>query len=500
VVILTLAAFLGVLQSGFVNWDDPANFLDNPRYRGLGPAQLAWMFTTFHMGHYIPLTWLTLGADYLLWGMNPRGYHLTSLLFHAATALGFYLVAYRLLARILPARATTAQLILGALAAALFFSVHPLRVESVAWVTERRDVVSGFFFMLTLLAWLKYVDAVRARVRRAWYVSSILLFACALLSKALTVGLPVVLLVLDVYPLRRLGSARGWRGRRVWLEKVPYVLMAAVTGLVALAATPASAKASLEAMGPGPRALVSVYGLAFYVAKTVVPLRLSPLYAYVTGVSWTIIGGVLAGVLLVVAMRRRWPAVAAAGVVYVTLLLPTLGLFATGPQVVADRYTYLACLGWALVVGGAVAWPWAGARPVRLVAACALVVLVVLTALQVRVWRNSITLWSHAVALEPDNRFARINLGAAYAEEGRTPEAIEQYREVLRLSRDKAPWYEVLGWLYASRGSVAEALPLLVESLRLDPGRPGACANAREAVRLLNVPPPPELAACPKPS
>ena len=129
-----------------------------------------------------------------------------------------------------------------------------------------------------------------------------------------------------------------------------------------------------------------------------------------------------------------------------------------------------------------------------------LVVLAVLTALQVRVWRDSLTLWSHAVALEPDNRFARINLGAAYAAEGRTPEAIEQYREVLRLSRDKAPWYEVLGWLYASRGNVAEALPLLVEALRLDPGRPGACANAHEAVRLLNVPPPPELGACPKPS
>ena len=109
---------------------------------------------------------------------------------------------------------------------------------------------------------------------------------------------------------------------------------------------------------------MSVYGLAFYVAKTLVPIRLSPLYAYVTAVSWTTIGGVLAAALLVIVMRRRWPAVAAAGVVYVALLLPTLGIFATGPQVVADRYSYLACLGWALVVGGAVAWPWAGARPV----------------------------------------------------------------------------------------------------------------------------------------
>jgi hypothetical protein len=497
VVTVTLASFLGTLQNGFVNWDDPVNFLENPHYRGWGPGQLAWMFTTFHMGHYIPLTWLTLGGDYILWGMDPKGYHLTSLLFHAATALCFYAVACRLLTRALPERATAGHIALGAAAAALFFAVHPLRVESVAWVTERRDVVSGLFFMLTLFAWLKSVDSAEPS-RRGWYVGSILFFACALLSKALTVGLPVVLVILDVYPLRRLGGARGWRVPSVWIEKVPYLVMAGVAGLVAIAATPASATAPLQAMGLGARALVSVYGLAFYLTKTVLPLRLSPLYAYVTTVSWLTIGAVVAAVILVVAMRRRWPAVAAASLVYVTLLLPTLGLFAAGPQAVADRYSYLACLGWALAVGGMVAWPWAGERPVRLVSACVLIVLVVLTAQQVRVWRSSVTLWSRAVVLEPENRFARINLGGAYAAEGRTPEAIEQYREVLRLSRNKAPWYEVLGWLYASRGDVAEALPLLVESLRLEPGRAGACANAHEAVRRLNVPPPPELAACPE--
>jgi 4-amino-4-deoxy-L-arabinose transferase-like glycosyltransferase len=227
--VLTLAAFLGVLQNGFVNWDDPVNFLDNPRYRGLGVSQLAWMFTTFHMGHYIPLTWLTLGADYLVWGMNPKGYHLTSLLFHVATALCVYAVVRRLLARALPARTSAADVALGAAMAALFFSLHPLRVESVAWVTARRDVVSGLFFMLTLLSWLKSIDASRAAKLR-WYGASLVFFGCALLSKALAVGLPLVLVVLDVYPLRRLGGAGGWRVRGdrdpllldVWIEKVPY--------------------------------------------------------------------------------------------------------------------------------------------------------------------------------------------------------------------------------------------------------------------------------------
>jgi len=496
VVMLTLAAFLGILQNGFVNWDDPVNFLDNPSYRGLGPAQLRWMFTTFHMGHYIPLTWLTLGADYLVWGMDPMGYHLTSLLFHATTALSFYAVARRLLARALPVGTPDASIVLGAAAAALFFSVHPLRVESVAWVTARRDVVSGLFFVLTLLAWLRYAEAPEA-TRRRWYVGSLVLFACALLSKALTVGLPVVLLVLDVYPLRRLGGACGWMIRGVWLEKLPYALMAAAAAAVAIAATPESARASLETLSLGSRALVAVYGVAFYLGKTVLPVGLSPLYAFVTSVSWMILASLAAAVIITVATRRRWPALAAAGLAYVTLLLPTLGFFATGPQPVADRYSYLPCLGWALAAGGVVAWPWAGARAVRAVSAAVLALLVLLAAQQIYFWRDSVSLWSHAVALEPGNRFARINLGGAYAAAGRTPEAIDQYRVVLKLSRDKAPWYEVLGWLYASNGQVAEGLPLLLEALRLEPGRAGACINAREAVRLLKVPPPPELSACP---
>ena len=428
VITLTLAAFLGVLQNGFVNWDDPVNFLNNPSYRGLGFSQLKWMFTTFYMGHYIPLTWLTLGADYLVWGMNPTGYHLTSLLFHSATALCFYAVARRLLARALPARASTGDIALGAATAALLFAVHPLRVESVAWITERRDVVSGLFFMLALLSWLKYVDAPRA-VRRRWYAASLGFFGGAILSKALTLGLPVVLVVLDLYPLRRLGTPRGGPDRDVvasplqegargpsvgarspsvgargpsvgargpsvkdvWLEKIPYVVMATVAAGLAMAATPPSAKASLEAMSLGSRALVAAYGLAFYLVKTVLPVGLSPLYAYVTSVSWMLLAGLAMAVMIVVAMRRKWPAVAAAGVVYVALILPTLGFFAVGPQPVADRYSYLPCLGWALVAGGAVAWPWVGARVkrvgarmARVASAAALVLLLTLTMQQVR--------------------------------------------------------------------------------------------------------------------
>jgi hypothetical protein len=455
------------------------------------------MATTVHMGHWIPVTWLTLGLDYVLWGMDPRGYHLTALLFHTATAVVFYALARRLLERALPRETPPFDITLGATAAALLFAVHPLRVESVAWATERRDVVSGLFFVLTLVAYLKMVEAPEGR-RRGWYLASLALFACALLSKSITVALPVVLLILDVYPLRRLGGENGWGRRDVWMEKIPYGVLAMLVGIRAIQATPSSAQLPLEVFGFGPRLLISASSLAFYIEKTVLPIRLSPLYAYTTHIGWGTLASVLGGAILVTATWRRWPALAGAAVAYVALLFPVLGLFAAGPQAVGDRYSYLACLGWALLAGLAVAWRWAGSRLVRAVASGIVVVLVVLTVQQVRVWRDSLSLWSHAVALEPANRLARINLGEAYIEQGRLPEAIVQYSEVLRLSRDKAPWYAVLGWLYARSGRVAEALPFLVEALRLEPGKPDACSNARLAVEILRVPAPPELAGCPR--
>src|SRR5439155_451114 len=164
VALFTLAAFLPALQNQFVNWDDKDNFLDNPHYRGLGWTHLRWMWTT-HLGHYIPLTWMTLGLDYLLWGMNPVGYHLTNLLLHAANAVVFFFVVRRLLTRALSSPSERGHaLALSAGFASLVFAIHPLRVESVAWATERRDVLSGLFYLLTILMYLRALEReVRAR-------------------------------------------------------------------------------------------------------------------------------------------------------------------------------------------------------------------------------------------------------------------------------------------------------------------------------------------------
>src|SRR3989449_2959437 len=280
VALVTFAAFLPAFHNQFVNWDGDKNFLDIPYFRGLGWSQLRWMWTT-HLGHYIPLTWMTLGLDYLLWGMNPFGYHLTSLLLHAANAVVFFFVVRRILTRALPSRSERGHaLAVAAGFAALVFAIHPLRVESVAWVTERRDVLSGLFYLVAILLYLRACEG-GAR-GRGWYWLSVGVFVCALLSKSMVVNLPVVLLILDVYPLRRLGGFVGWwsdPARRIYVEKIPFVLLAAAASAIAvMAQSSVHAAASLAQLSLPGRLVVSAYGLSFYLWKMVVPVNLSPVY------------------------------------------------------------------------------------------------------------------------------------------------------------------------------------------------------------------------------
>ena len=322
---VTFLAYLPVLRNGFVSWDDDKNFLANPHYRGLGVEQLSWMWTTFHMGHYVPLTWMTLGFDFVLWGMNPRGYHLTSLLLHVANAVALYYVARRLFTSkatrhlvagdIQTARARARDegtTTFAAAFAALMFAAHPLRVESVAWATERRDVLSLLFALLCLLAYMRSTDEIHAR---RWYWTSVALFACALLSKATVMTLPVVLLVINVHPLHRITTNRVDRAalRRVAVELLPFALLSAATMLVSVIALHPAGQLPFSG-----KVAVSAFSLCFYLWKTIVPVALSPLYEmprvvdaggarYLASYATTLLVSAA-----VVAWRHRWPSLAAA--------------------------------------------------------------------------------------------------------------------------------------------------------------------------------------------
>src|SRR5881409_3926095 len=443
IAVVTFAAFLPTLQNQFVNWDDPRNFLENPHYRGLTWTHLRWMWTT-HLGHYIPLTWMTLGLDYLLWGMNPVGYHLTSLLLHAANAVVFFFVVLRTLTRALPSPSERSYaLAVSAGFAALVFAIHPLRVESVAWVTERRDVLSGLFYLSAILVYLRACE--RGARGRGWYWLSVAVFGCALLSKSMVVNLPIVLLILDVYPLRRLGGSIGWRSepaRRAYVEKIPFVLLAAAASAIAvMAQSSVHAVASLAQLSVPGRVAISTYGVSFYLWKTVAPVNLSPVYELRPPVNpWATpfllsYGVVLALTAIALALRRRVPGLPAAWVAYIVVLLPVLGIFQSGPQIAADRYTYLASLGWAILVSAGVLSHWRR-RPFLFtgLAACVLFGLGILTWNQVQVWRDSEKLWTHALSTYPKSSIAENNLGNVRADQSKLAEAIEHYRQALDIN------------------------------------------------------------------
>src|SRR5437870_6426622 len=416
--LVTFAAFLPVLQNQFVDWDDQRNFLDNHHYRGLGWTHLRWMWTT-HLGHYIPLTWMTLGLDYLLWGMNPVGYHLTNLLLHAANAVVFFFVVRRLLTRALSSPSERGHaLALSAGFASLVFAIHPLRVESVAWATERRDVLSGLFYLLTILMYLRARE--REERGRGWYWLSVAVFVLALLSKSMVVNLPVVLLILDVYPLRRLGGFIGWwsaPARRIYVEKIPFVLLAAAASAIAVMAQLSfHAALSVAQLSVPGRLAISAYGLSSYLWKLVVPVNLSPLYELPPTVNpWAppfllSYGLALAITAIVLAFRRRVPGLPAAWVAYIVVLLPVLGIFQSGPQIAADRYTYLAGLGWAILAGAGLLSCWHATRFLLPGSAvCVLVGLGVLTWNQAQVWRDSKTLWTRVLAIDPQSPTAYLN-------------------------------------------------------------------------------------------
>ena len=522
----TIVSFLPVLENDFVTWDDLTNLLNNPHYRGLGWANLRWMFTTTLNGHYIPLTWLSFAVNFMLGGMDPRGYHLGNLLLHAANAGVFYLVARRLLAAGFAGGVAAPEardlrepaLCAGAVFAALAFGVHPLRVESVAWATERRDVLCGVFYLLATLAYLRGVDGGGAIRMRSWAVS-ILAFVLSLLSKAAAIPLPVVLLLLDIYPLRRAG---GVKWQRLLMEKVPYLVLAVPAGVAALIAqSEAHALVDFRAYGITARLTTLGYSLIFYPRKFLWSASLSPFYAVpatvdplfppflLSTVALVIVTGVL------VALRRRWPAALAAWVYSALLVLPVSGAAQAGSQLVADRYSYLSSLGFALLPGAGLVWVLRARQKLKatVVGACVLGSALVLAGLgagawrQSTTWRNTETLWRHAISVEPGNARAHFALGYWLDITERPEEARAEYERTLALTENthmKATSITAIalswtrqGVATARRGDLQRAVGLFVQALRTVPGYPEACRNLRNLEATVRVDPP-ELANCPE--
>lgn len=374
-------------------WDDGAHLLWNEAYKGLTPTHLWWMLHPF-LGQWMPLTWLSWALDYTLWGLDPAAFHRTNVLLHALNAGVLFLVARRLLPRAIPS-ASDAAVTLGALAAALLWALHPLRVESVAWVNERRDVLSGLFYLLAILTYLVAVE--RPNPYRRWLAVSVACFALAVLSKGLAVTLPVVLLLLDYYPLGR---------RRFFLEKLPYVAVSAVGVVMAFVAlAKMDVIAPLQWISLEDRVLIAAYSVAFYLLTSLWPAGLSPLYELTFRPSvfeWRFglaVIGVGAVTWMVARSWRSRPVWAVVWFAYAVSILPVSGIVQNGFQLVALRYSYLATLPLALLAGGLLMRVRPAVGPS--LATASVGILVVLTGLYLPVFHDGPTFWTRAVQVQP---------------------------------------------------------------------------------------------------
>ena len=484
---VVFACYMPTLNNGFV-WDDDVNFTENFNYRGLSTSHLNWMFTTFHDANFHPLAWLTLGFDFVLWGMNPAGYHLTNLVLHVLNAVLFFFLIIEFLR--LTSVVTTDMDMLGikvsAIVGALFFAIHPLRVETVSWISTRGDLLCGIFYLLTIIAYVRMNDKKSTINRRKWFLLSILFFVFSLLSRAWGITLPLVLLILDFYPLRRL--VPGCRPRssfnKLLIEKIPFALLALGGGVAAFLAKKGP-MLNVPDHGVIDRFMQAAYGLCFYLYKTIVPVRLSPFYLldksfnpmeakYITCALL-----ILSITLVLTIMRRRWPWALTAWICYAVIVSPVLGFVQSGPQIAADRYTYISCMPFGILVGAGIlrmliSWRkesyhlfvWLSVVTAILTG---LLFLTVNSSRQVGSWHDSRSLWNHVLQLDPDNYLAYYNRGVLNQDQGKLAEAIADYSSAVKLDPEYSEAYYNRGLSRESQGDLTGAIVDYSEAIQLNP-------------------------------
>jgi tetratricopeptide (TPR) repeat protein len=491
--VLAVVAFLPAVGNGFVDLDDPANFLYNPHYRGLGGAQLGWAWTTDWVGVYQPLAWMLLGAEYSAFGLDPRGYHLTSLLLHALSALALYALTLALLGRACPGlrAANPDGVVLGSALAVALFVAHPLRVEVVAWASCQSYLPCSMFAALAVVAYLR-ADGASPRRRGAWLFGSWVLLALALLCKAAAVALPAVLVVLDVYPLRRLGGGPcRWFGpsaRRLWAEKTPFVALSAVFAALAVWAKWSNyALVPLEQHGPLSRVVHACYSAVFYLWKTVWPTGLCAYYPASGRFDWreptylACLGLVAAASAVLFVLRRRHPGLLAAWLAYLALLAPNSGLVTIGGHITADRYSLLTTMTGVPLLAAGIARltrPGRGRAAITSTLGVLVVVLVLIADLVgsswslCRTWRDTVALATRAIEHGGRSPDLYLGLGSGLQERGDIAGAEASFREALRLEPLHVPSLIHLGMIRLRQRRPAEATTLLTAAVRLEPGVP----------------------------
>ena len=473
-VVLTLLVYARVPHYPFVNFDDAQYVVENaPVASGVTADGIRWAFSSSHAGNWHPLTWISHMIDVELFGFDAGKHHLVNLLIHALSTLLLFVVLARM----------TGNVWASALVAALF-AVHPTHVESVAWIAERKDVLGGFFWILTMWAYVRYAAAPSA----GRYAAVVAALVAGLLSKPMVVTLPFVLLLLDVWPLQRAVS-RGWRP--LILEKVPLVVLSLASSIVTFVVQrEAGAVRALEVLPLDRRIAAAVLGYAEYVFKTVWPVDLAVLYPHPAIVPvWQVVAAG-SGLTLITAAAvwygRQRPYLAVGWFWFLGTLVPVIGLVQVGTQWIADRYLYLPSIGLLIVAAWGTAELATRLRvPRRALATVALSVIATFSVLahrQVERWENSVGLWEHTLRVTENNSRAHAHLGHALTAEARHDEAIAQFQRALVLRPDYPEALNYLGAALAERGEAEAAVPMFRRALELAPALPHARANLATAL------------------
>ena len=481
----TLAVYWQVQNFDFVNFDDNTYVYDNSHVQnGLTFENITWAFTATHASNWHPLTWLSHMLDCQLYGMNSGQHHLTNLLFHIANTLLLFFVLTKM----------TGSLWRSAFVAALF-AFHPLHVESVAWVSERKDVLSTFFWLLTIYSYSLYVE--HPAVNR--YLLVVLCFTLGLMSKPMLVTLPFVLLLLDLWPLNRFSLEQPDRSNNAQqrstalglvLEKIPLFVLAAMSSAVTFyAQKQAQAIVPLEAIPFKVRTANALVSYANYIAKMIWPSNLAARYPHPGMHSGLKIAGaclLLAAVSLgVIRVIKHRPYFTVGWLWYLGTLVPVIGLVQVGGQAMADRYTYVPHIGLFIVIAwGApeLAAQWRHRKILLAVLAIALLsILTAVTWKQAGYWKNSITLFEHTLAVTSNNWLAHNNLGAALSAQGRMDEAMGHYLEAVRIKPDYVDAHNNLGKAFYKKGRTKEAISHYLQALRKKPDDAGTNYNLGNA-------------------
>jgi len=477
--LVVAALYVQVAGAGFVYIDDKEYIYKNPVVQqGLTWAGAAWAFTSIgYANNWHPLTWLSHMLDVQLFGLNPGAHHLVNAAFHATNTVLLFLML----------RSLTGALWRSAFVA-LLFGVHPLHVESVAWISERKDLLSSLFWVLA--TW-RYAAFTR-RPGKAPYLSALGLFALGLLTKPMIVTLPLVLLLFDYWPLGRFRGALarrevdsgscGQSAASIVLEKVPFFALALATALVTLRAQQ-HLLTTTESLPAWPRIANAIEAYAAYLGKTFWPAGLTIFYPHPGRDVHA--GAVALSLALLVAttwwaLRAGSPYVKTGWLWYLVTLVPVIGLVQVGPQAMADRYTYLPLIGvFVLVTWGAADWARrrGASRSMAVMGVAAVLVLLPVTWRQIGVWRNNLALYRHAVDVIPGSWLGQSNLGAALEDSGDVGGAVTHYREAIRIRPTFSPAYNNLALVLFSQGRVDEAVTLFAEAVRLTPGNARMLTN-----------------------